>query len=57
MKKEFILPKEFASEKLCDLISVLTSSVTTLAEMNEKLQETLPALAEELQLGRLSVVV
>ena len=57
MKKEFILPKEFASEKLCNLISVLTSSVTTLAEMNEKLQETLPALAEELQLGRLSVVV
>ena len=57
MKKEFILPKEFASEKLCDLISVLTSSVTTLAEMNEKLQETLPSLAEELQLGRLSVVV
>ena len=51
------MPKEFASEKLCDLISVLTSSVTTLAEMNEKLQETLPALAEELQLGRLSVVV
>ena len=57
MKKEFILPKEFASEKLCDLISVLTSSVTTLAEMNEKQGEQLlnclkkiPALTKELGL-------
>ncbi|MBQ9280900.1 MAG: EAL domain-containing protein [Treponema sp.] len=47
----------FASEHLCDFISSICSNIESLEEMNAKLQETLPEFAEELQLGRLSVIV
>ena len=47
----------FASEKLCDFVSLITSKVSSLAEMNAKLQETVADFAEELHLGKLSVVV
>ena len=47
----------FASEKLCDFISTVQNSLTTLEEMNDFLQETVAYFADELKLGRISVLV
>lgn len=57
MDKGLNLNTTFASEKLCDFISTVQNSLTTLDEMNDFLQETVAEFAEELKLGRISVVV
>ena len=44
-----------ASEQIYDLISTITNGATSLNEMNQKLQETVPDFARALQIGRYSV--
>ena len=48
---------QFASEKLCNFISTVLNSITTLEDMNAILQETVAEFAEDLQIGKISVSV
>lgn len=51
------MDKEFASEKLCEFISRVQSSATTLPDIIKMLQESVSDFAQELKLGKFSVVV
>ena len=48
---------QFASQNFCDFISSTQKNVFNLSSMIDKINETIPAIAEELGMGKLSVSV